>query len=465
MTAELVRTNGHLTITADQTFWTDDQKLVLQQTGIDGDVTRAELTGFLHLSQRTGLDPFSRQIYLIGRWDGRAQRKVYTPQTGIDGYRIVAQRTAERTGAELSYDDTLWCGEDGEWRDVWLSADAPRAAKVTVYRGPARFSAVATYAEYVQLKKGDEPTAMWKRMPAVMLAKCAESLALRKAFPHDLAGVYTAEEMGQADNPRGESAERPARRERPSAPSDDEWSTPSQQPGDASQGTAEPEYAEVVEDQHDSVMATSQQVDYLNEGLKIVRGAETVEARLTALSQILNRKLPEGYRLTRSDVETATAVLAEEDRQNAKLRAQDAAKAERAAKAEAKPEPATGAQLTLLNTLTSKQGITDRNVRLAFLAGFVKRPLTSSKDLTKAEASAIIDRLNAEEPTPDALSVREVLARRIRTSPTSSELADASEAVWKAAEAGDITQEQASGLIDLSMARENELAQPVGSAA
>lgn len=193
-------TGGALAIREDQEFWSDNQALVLRQAGIDDQVTRAELTSFLHLCQRTGLDPFSRQVYLIGRYDKREGRKVYNPQTGIDGYRIVAQRTAERTGQPLSYDDTLWCGPDGQWTDVWLSQEPPVAAKVTVHRGLSRFSAVALWSEYVPLNRDGAPTGLWAKMPAVMVAKCAESLALRKAFPHDLAGVYTSEEMAQANN-------------------------------------------------------------------------------------------------------------------------------------------------------------------------------------------------------------------------------------------------------------------------
>lgn len=228
-----VHTGGALAISGEQTAWTDQQLAVLRSAGVKKEVTPAELTAFLHEAQRTGLDPFTKQIYLIGRWDAREKREVYRSQTGIDGYRVVAHRAARRDGVRLGYDDTLWCGADGEWRDVWLSSAPPAAAKVTVYRDRQAFSAVATLAEYAARNKDGDPTPMWRRMPSTMLAKCAEALALRKAFPHDLSGLYTAEEMEQADNGR---AQRPPevtvdqavgqmRRNHPQAPAEDEWTT------------------------------------------------------------------------------------------------------------------------------------------------------------------------------------------------------------------------------------------------
>jgi phage recombination protein Bet len=194
------KTAGALAIRPDQTVWTKEQAAVLRQSGIKDQVTPAELSGFLHLCQRTGLDPFSRQIYLIGRFSKKDGRDVYTPQTGIDGYRVIAQRVTAQTSGSYGYEDTVWCDASGRWRDVWLAEEPPAAAKVTVIRNGQRFSAVATFREYVQTFPDGNPKGLWAKMPAGQIAKCAEALALRKAFPHDLAGVYTAEEMEQADN-------------------------------------------------------------------------------------------------------------------------------------------------------------------------------------------------------------------------------------------------------------------------
>src|SRR5690606_9281460 len=144
-------------------------------------VAPAELSAFLHLCQRTRLDPFSRQIYLIGRWDNRQQRKVYTPQTSIDGYRVIAHRAAAEAGHALGYEDTQRCAKDGRWQDGWWTEGQPGAAQVAVNRNGVRFSAGARYSEYVQTKKGGEPSGLGVEMPATMTAKCAEALALRMA--------------------------------------------------------------------------------------------------------------------------------------------------------------------------------------------------------------------------------------------------------------------------------------------
>ncbi|MFD8777491.1 phage recombination protein Bet [Streptomyces sp. NPDC059916] len=197
---QTAKTGGALAIRPDQTAWTPEQGAVLRQSGIKDQVTPAELSGFLHLCQRTGLDPFSQQIYLIGRFSKKDGREVYTPQTGIDGYRVIAQRVTAQTAGSYGYEDTVWCDASGRWRDVWLADEPPAAAKVTVIRNGQRFSAVATFREYVQTFPDGNPKGLWAKMPAGQIAKCSEALALRKAFPHDLAGVYTAEEMDQADN-------------------------------------------------------------------------------------------------------------------------------------------------------------------------------------------------------------------------------------------------------------------------
>jgi phage recombination protein Bet len=195
-----------LAIRDDQTQFDEFQIAVLRQSGVDDDVSNAELAAFLHTCQRRQLDPFASQIYLIGRWDSQRQRKVYKPQTSIDGLRLIARRAAERSGIDYEYEDTVWFDAEGGHHEVWLGAGPPAAAKVVVVRNGRRFDAVARYAAYVQTNSKGEPRGLWKTMGDTLIAKCAEALALRKAFPEDLGGLYTGDEMGQADNPVGDHA-------------------------------------------------------------------------------------------------------------------------------------------------------------------------------------------------------------------------------------------------------------------
>jgi phage recombination protein Bet len=191
-----------LALRDDQTEWDAQQIAVLEANGIDKDVSDAELAAFLHECQRRKLDPFSRQIYLIGRKDKSKGRKVYRSQTSIDGFRLIARRAADKSGIDYSYEDTIWFDDKGGRHEVWLSPGLPAAAKVVVVRNGCRFDAVARFSAYVQTDWNGNPTRMWLSMPDVMVAKCAEALALRKAFPEDLGGIYPEEEMAQADNPQ-----------------------------------------------------------------------------------------------------------------------------------------------------------------------------------------------------------------------------------------------------------------------
>lgn len=172
-----VDTQKHVIVNAS--FGMDDGKIDLLKRTICKDATNSEMELFIHACKRTGLDPFMRQIYFV-KMGGQM-----TIQTGIDGYRLIAERSGKympgkeptftydssgRLFSATSYVKKL--GPDNSWHEI---------------------AATSIFSEY----KGKGP--LWESKPHVMLAKCSEVICLRKAFPADLSGIYTKEEMEQAE--------------------------------------------------------------------------------------------------------------------------------------------------------------------------------------------------------------------------------------------------------------------------
>lgn len=185
-----------LTITADQQSFTPEQLAAL-----DTDAGPRDLAVFLHIVQRTHLDPFAGQIRLYAV-DGRQ-----VIQAGIDGFRLVGRRAADASGEAIDVAAPMWAHPEDGWITAWRSEwGNPVAASVTIRRGDGAATAVAHFDEYAP----DPLSTSWRRRPAGQLAKCAEALAWRMAFPLDLAGIYTDDELAHtaARTPAGHTPNR-----------------------------------------------------------------------------------------------------------------------------------------------------------------------------------------------------------------------------------------------------------------
>jgi len=164
-----------------------DRQIELIKTTLAPGISDDQLALFVMVAERSGLDPFQRQIYPVlrnakERVNGKEQWvKKMTIQTGIDGFTAIA----ERSDAYAGVDDIIFDTEDGEH---------PNRATATVWRWSngqrVPFTYTARYREYVQMKdeyKGGEKTGkkivadMWQKMPWTMLGKCA----LARALPVD----------------------------------------------------------------------------------------------------------------------------------------------------------------------------------------------------------------------------------------------------------------------------------------
>lgn len=196
----LATTNQHMPAAAPEF---NQEQLDLIKTQIAKGCSNEELKLFLYVAKTTGLDPLTKQIYAIKRWDSKARKEVMAIQTGIDGLRSIADRTGQYAPGE----DVVY---------TYKADGAIEKATATVKKLVAgtwhEIKATAFFDEYKQMFKNNETghfelSKFWKEKGHIMIAKCAEALAIRKAFPGQTANVYTPEEIREDAKPEAIEAE------------------------------------------------------------------------------------------------------------------------------------------------------------------------------------------------------------------------------------------------------------------
>ena len=175
----------------------DQQKTLI--TSMMPGAKKSDVDQFIAVCEESGLNPFRRQIMPSSRRSKDTNGTWVTNWTHlvtIDGLRSIAAETGEYEGQEGPY----YCGMDGVWKDIWLDSKPPAAAKVIIFRRNFRQGLVATakYESYVQKNSDGKPNKIWNTFGDHMTAKVAEALGLRKAFPQQMGGLYTTDEMAQA---------------------------------------------------------------------------------------------------------------------------------------------------------------------------------------------------------------------------------------------------------------------------
>lgn len=164
--------------------FTGEQRKLILDSFLNG-ATEGEAAVLLELAKLRRLNPITKQIHFVKRWDNDRDCYVWSAQVGIDGFRAIAERTG------------LYDGQDEAEYEYEKDGKAIRLCRVKVYRKDWSRPAVgvAHFSEYAQLRRDKNLTHMWATKPHVMLAKCAEALAFRKGFPEDTSGLYAPEEM------------------------------------------------------------------------------------------------------------------------------------------------------------------------------------------------------------------------------------------------------------------------------
>lgn len=139
------------------------------------------------------LDPLKRPCHIVPVevkvGDKYEWREIVMP--GIYQHRTTAQRTGEYLGHSVpDYGPIITVG----------GVDAPEWCAITFYRlhhtgQRIEFPIKTLFREVVAKNRDGKPNARWSRAPVQMLTKCCEAAGLREAFPDQLGGESTSEEL------------------------------------------------------------------------------------------------------------------------------------------------------------------------------------------------------------------------------------------------------------------------------
>lgn len=140
-----------------------------------------EIEHFLYVVEKTKLDPLMNQLHAVKMGDK------LSIQTSIDGLRLLAERSGNYSpGEDVHYE------YNDEGQIIYAKCTVKKRTEDNTWH---IVTARAYWKEYAKTGAGGR---FWQQLPHLMIAKCAEALALRKAFPNDLSGLYIEEEMDQA---------------------------------------------------------------------------------------------------------------------------------------------------------------------------------------------------------------------------------------------------------------------------
>lgn len=368
---------SNLVISPDQQAFTTQQLATLRQIGVEK-ASEGDLAVFFHHCQRTGLDPFAKQIYMVGRWDNRAGAMKYVIQTGIDGYRLIAERTGTYAGSDES-----WHEEGGRLVSATVTVRKVVAGQV------CGFTATARLEEYVQTGKDGKPMGLWAKMPHRMLAKCAEALALRKAFPQDLSGIYTAEEMSQADSSEPQPQRVEAVRDADplvSAENIDRFKAVCKQNGldwVKVAANANVDMGNLRESQMPALRDSFKDLKSFESGIV---DAEVVETPVAQEQGWVDEPAPTPQELAEivAGMFDGSEILDEPKQTSPAKTIKDPS------------APATPKQIGLIRNLLSKQDIKERDMQLTAVGAVLFRNIGSFDELSKGDASTVIDGLSGK---------------------------------------------------------------------